>query len=113
MDEVYDEAELLNTVQGDRELLAELENLFLTDAPTQVTAVREAIERGDAPALRFAAHALKGSAATLTARRVAKRAYELEVMGASGDLSGAGESLHHMEEALDELRRRLGNAGSA
>jgi HPt (histidine-containing phosphotransfer) domain-containing protein len=113
VDEVFNEAELLNTVQGDRELLVELGTLFLADAPAQVTAVREAIDRGDATALRFAAHALKGSAATLTARRVAKRAFELEAMGASGNLAGARESLQHMEAAITELRQRLGAVWSA
>jgi HPt (histidine-containing phosphotransfer) domain-containing protein len=112
VDEVFDEAELLNTVQGDRALLAELGTLFLTDSPMQVTAVRDAIARNDAPSLRFAAHAIKGSAATLTARRVAARAHELEKIGASGNLAGAAEGLANMEAALAELRQRLIAAGS-
>jgi two-component system sensor histidine kinase/response regulator len=108
VDEVFNEAELLETVQGDRALLGELGQLFLEDAPTQVNAVRDAIERNDAAALRFAAHALKGSAATLTARRVAQRALELESMGKTGNLTGARESLQAMEAAIIELRQRLG-----
>lgn len=113
MDDVFDEAELLNTVQGDRALLAELGALFLADSPAQVIAVRDAIQRNDAAALRFAAHAIKGSAATLTARRVAQRAHDLEKMGASGNLDGATAGLALMEAAISELRQRLNAAGSA
>jgi len=107
VDEVFDEAELLETVQGDRELLNELGQLFLADAPGQVDAVRDAIVRSDAPALRFAAHALKGSASTLTARRVAQQAFALETMGATGSLAGAPERLQALEAAILELRQRL------
>ena len=112
VDEVYDEADLLQTVQGDRALLTELGGLFLADAPAQVDAVRSAISLNDARALRFAAHALKGSAATLTARRVAQRALALETMGAGGNLAGAQEALLALEAALAELRLRLEPKGS-
>jgi HPt (histidine-containing phosphotransfer) domain-containing protein len=108
VDEVFDEAELLQTVEGDRELLEELGRLFLADAPLQVEAVRDAIKRSDATALRFAAHALKGSAATLTARNVAKQASALEAMGKNGSLDGAAVALQGLEAAVAELRQRLG-----
>lgn len=112
VDEVFDEAALLHTVQGDHSLVSELGTLFLTDVPDQVRAVREAIERNDAAALRFAAHAIKGSAATLTAKRVAQCAFELEAMGKDGKLGGARDALQKMEKAIDELRERLNSTGS-
>ena len=108
MDDVFDEAELLETVQGDRALLDELGKLFIADAPSHVDAIRDAIARSDASGLRFAAHALKGSAATLTARRVAQQARELENLGATGSFAGAHERLQALELAITELHQRLG-----
>jgi HPt (histidine-containing phosphotransfer) domain-containing protein len=107
VDEVFDEAALLETVQGDRELLGELGRLFIADAPSHIEAVRDAIGRNDAQALRFAAHAIRGSAGTLTARRVARVAQELERMSAGGDVTGADTRLQALEHAVAELRERL------
>jgi signal transduction histidine kinase/CheY-like chemotaxis protein/HPt (histidine-containing phosphotransfer) domain-containing protein len=107
LDEVFDETELLNTVQGDHALLLELGAIFLEDAPAHMIAMRDAIASGDATALRFAAHTLKGSAATLTARRVASGALVLESMGKAGDLSGAAAAFANLETAMEELRVRL------
>jgi two-component system sensor histidine kinase/response regulator len=109
VDDVFDEAALLETVHGDRDLVGELGQLFLAEAPGQVEALRDAITRGDAAAVRFAAHTIKGSAATLTARRVAQQALLLETMGKAGTLDGAGERLQALEAAIAELRQRLGS----
>jgi polar amino acid transport system substrate-binding protein len=111
VDEVFDEAELLNVVQGDRDLLAELCTIFLADAPGHMDGIRASIESNDATKLRSTAHALKGSAATLTARRVAASAHELETIGASGNLSSARGVFERLDGNLTELRQRLGSAG--
>jgi two-component system, sensor histidine kinase and response regulator len=108
MDDVFDEEELLRTVQGDHELVKELGNLFLGDVPSQVAAIREGIERDDAQAVRFAAHTVKGSASAITARRIAQQALELEEMGAAGNLAGASDRLRAMEAAISELQKRIG-----
>jgi signal transduction histidine kinase/DNA-binding response OmpR family regulator len=107
-DEVFDLAELLRTVSDDRALVNELGAMFLDDAPNQVDAMRAAIANGDYAALKFAAHAIKGSAATLTARRVAKHARTLEVLAGEGrSMSEAAQHLADLETALGELRVRL------
>jgi HPt (histidine-containing phosphotransfer) domain-containing protein len=112
VDEVFDEPALLKTVQGDRALLGELTSLFLDEAPTYIGRLRFAIDGGDALAVRSAAHTLKGSAATLTAHRVAALARDLEMLAASGDLARATEILPLLEGAIGELRDRL-TRGSA
>ena len=106
-DAVFDERELLASVQGDQSLARELAALFAGDAPRQIATMRAAIERGDARGLQFAAHALKGSAMTLTARRVSARARALEALAAGRALGEASQSLADLESALRELCDRL------
>ena len=52
---------ILARCDGDAELLEKLAEVFLRECPRQMSAVQEAVERGDASALRGAAHKLRGS----------------------------------------------------
>jgi signal transduction histidine kinase/DNA-binding response OmpR family regulator len=106
-DEVFSGAELLRTVQGDEMLVLEVQDLFLQDAPKRLAAMRAALAQRDSAALQAAAHGLKGSAATLTARRVAARAHTLEKQAAAGRLDDAPGAIAEVETALDELTQRL------
>jgi two-component system sensor histidine kinase/response regulator len=58
--------------------LGEIIALFLEEAPQRLTALREAIERGDTRALQRAAHTLKGEASILGAVEVQALCIELE-----------------------------------
>ncbi len=72
-----------------RDLLTELIDLFLGDAPVRIAAVHDPIAGGDAVTLRRGAHALKGSAANLGAVQLAALSAELERMGKGGSVDGA------------------------
>jgi CheY-like chemotaxis protein len=48
---LLDESALLSGVAGDRKLLRELVQIFLTDTPPRLAAIRAAVAKGDAPAL--------------------------------------------------------------
>jgi HPt (histidine-containing phosphotransfer) domain-containing protein len=99
-----DEAEALNRVGGDRELLGELATLFLTECPRQLAGIRAALEGNDCRKLHFAAHTLKGSVATFGARAAEQSAHRLEALGRSDQMAGAEELLAELERALDQLR---------
>ena len=79
----------LERVGGDQELLKEIAQLFLDDAPGGLALIREAVEKNDALALQRAAHSLKGSVANFGAEETVEAAYQLEQMGANGKLDGA------------------------
>ena len=106
----FDKASLLDRVEGDTELLAEIVALFLEDSPRLLDDVRHAVAAGDAPALKRAAHTLKGAASNFSAAGVVKASAELEAMGRAGSLAGSvaakdrleGE-LRRFEEALTKL----------
>lgn len=73
--------------------------LYLRELPGRMTAIRSAVEQGDAQALRDAAHSLRGSSATLGATLAAELSEALESGAVAGDLAPAPELLERLEEA--------------
>ena len=69
---------------GDDELVGEIIGLFLADCPAKVAAIKAAVVARDLRAIRIAAHALKGSAANMSAMPVSECASALELMAERG-----------------------------
>jgi two-component system, sensor histidine kinase and response regulator len=99
--------ELLNVVEGDAELLRSLASIFLEDADTTMSQIREYMSSGDAAALAGAAHRLKGAAAVFGAADVVAAAQVLEGLGRSGQLSAADAACDQLERRLVGLTARL------
>jgi PAS domain S-box-containing protein len=93
----------LNRVDGDRELLREVANLFYEDAPRLLIEVRNAIQRGDGNALERSAHTLKGSVGNFGARTASEAAFNLEQMGRNGDFARAPEVFAQLERQVNLL----------
>jgi PAS domain S-box-containing protein len=104
---VIDEARVLERVGGDRRALAALARLFLADAPRRLGDIRRAIQSRDAPALRAAAHALKGAVSNFAAASATEAALRLQKMGEAGDLTAARSACALLEEELDRMRHAL------
>ena len=68
----------LSRVGGDVELLQEIAQLFLEDAPNMLAAIDLALRSGDAHALERAAHSLKGSVSNFGAQCAYEAAFSLE-----------------------------------
>jgi HPt (histidine-containing phosphotransfer) domain-containing protein len=66
---------------GEDDLLAELIDLFLEDAPERLDAIRQAVDASDWAGLAERAHSLKGSCASLGAVHMASLCARLEAMG--------------------------------
>jgi two-component system sensor histidine kinase/response regulator len=103
----FDEAALLVVVDGNRELAGQLAVLFLDDIEPRMKEINIAVAEGDAVRLRAGAHALRGSAATMMAKRVSTAAEALETMGRSGLLDGVQRAVEELNVALAILRPRL------
>ena len=97
----------LGRVDGDRELLKEIAELFLEECPGSLEAVRAAVASRDPAALQRAAHSLKGAVSNFGERAAHKAALRLEQMGRSGELAGSAEALRELEEALERLCAEL------
>jgi two-component system sensor histidine kinase/response regulator len=102
-----DEVQLRKRLEGNEELLVELVQLFLDDAPKQIREIHSALADGDALRLENAAHGLKGSAASLGADPLAAAALKLEFRGRKGQLSGAAEECADLDEKWERLKPDL------
>jgi len=107
MADLPDEEQLLRHFEWNRELLREIAAMFMSDAPGMMRDVSGAVDHGDAPLLRQAAHKLKGSVANFRAQAAVEAALRLERMGASGDLMGAREACRALEVEVMRLRQAL------
>ena len=99
--------ELLALMDGDRELLFELIDVFLEDAPQRIQAVRSALADRNADAVYRAAHALKGSAGNFGAPEVVSRANRLEALARENDLDAAAIEFEFLETDMSQLVAEL------
>jgi len=96
----------LEEVTG-RELIATVVNSFLAETPRRLERAREALERGDAAALVFALHSLKGSSAQLGATRLAALCGEAEAAGKEGVLEDFAARLSDIEAEVQRVTPEL------
>ncbi len=99
--------EALQRVDGDRDLLAEIAGIFLSDSPAMVADVLAAVAAGDAAAVSRTAHRLKGSILTFGAPAAAAAALSLEKNGRAGDLTTAQADVERLAAEIDRLREEL------
>ncbi|MHB8526941.1 MAG: response regulator [Candidatus Acidiferrales bacterium] len=100
-------AEVLEHVEDDRELLAEIIQLFESSLPAVLKELRESIAKGDGPEAARAAHTLKGSVGNF-GRQAAYRAVEqLEAFAKQGDMSQTKPALLVVESELERLQTAL------
>jgi CheY-like chemotaxis protein/HPt (histidine-containing phosphotransfer) domain-containing protein len=74
----WDESSALKRLDGDSDLLVEMIDLFLEEAPVQLAELDAALSSFDRPALADAAHAMKGMAGHFCAEKVISFAVNLE-----------------------------------
>ncbi len=104
---VLDEPALLARMDGDMPLLLELAALFLAECPKLLEDIRNAIAKGDAKALRGAAHTLKGSVGNFAAKQACEAALTLETMASASDLSRAQDTYAILQGEIALIERQL------
>ena len=90
--------------QGEPDILEELVDLFLEEVPTELGALREAIQRSDAQCVERIAHTLKGSSANMGATRMESICSELEERARSEELADAPAKIAGLEEEVGRVR---------
>jgi two-component system sensor histidine kinase/response regulator len=101
--EHLDRASLFDRVEGDQELLLEIINLFMEDAPRLLAAMHAALEHADMSLLERSAHSMKGAASNLSAHVTVAAAEQLEKNAGCGDMKASKLSLANLEEAVRRL----------
>jgi HPt (histidine-containing phosphotransfer) domain-containing protein len=100
---------------GEAAIVATLIDTFLAEGPLLVARAARAVQGGDAPEARIAAHTLKSHGMTFGAPELARVAAELERLARDGALGGAARGLvgelaaefERARDALHELREEL------
>jgi HPt (histidine-containing phosphotransfer) domain-containing protein len=94
-------------LDNDEEVIKEIMEAFLVDNPARVEALDEAIKAKNAEEISSLAHAIKGSAATISANSLAEAAYQLEIAGKQGNLEHADALFANIQVKLEKLRSFL------
>jgi two-component system, sensor histidine kinase and response regulator len=97
----------LRGLQGEDEtdIVAELAGMFLEDARPRLSALEEAVQNDDTPAVERLTHTLKGSSGNMGARGMSALCARLEDAGASGDLSQSFRLLERLKEEFGRVDR--------
>ncbi len=83
---------------------------FLARAPRLLAEIQTALEKGQAAALRLAAHSLKGSSASLGLVQVQTLAGRLETLTHTDSLDGADALVRQLRAQLEDAQRGLAQA---
>ena len=86
---MFDIAQLVERLGGDRRLARELVTIFRADSPGLMRRIKQAGAKRNMEALAQAAHALKGALATIGAVPARETAARLEAAARAGDSQAA------------------------
>jgi signal transduction histidine kinase/DNA-binding NarL/FixJ family response regulator len=100
---VFDDVAFRRRLDGDELLITDAIGLFLEDLPVRLAAISDAIAESHIEELRAAAHALKGSAANLSAKGVFDAAAMLEQAAADSQMAAAAEAWRALSIEADRL----------
>jgi|GEM_PF-527352 len=89
---------------GEPDILVELIDMFITDVPPRLAAMRQAANTLAAQTLKREAHTLKGSCGNLGARRMAGICARIEALANQSDLTAVPDLLEQLEAEFDRIR---------
>ncbi len=91
----------------DPELFTRLLRSFLTDAPTRIGTLKQALEMADPEALFTTAHSLIGISGNVGALAMTALSQQLQTMGRSHSTEGAVELIAKLEQAFEHVKAEL------
>jgi len=94
-------------LSNDDDLMEEIIDLFLSEAPGQIIEMREALAALDFQLLARVAHTIKGSFATFHAGPARSHAQQLETAAKECDATQCGQALAALESDLEGLEPQL------
>jgi len=97
---VFDLADALERVDGDRAFLQQLIQVFFASSADSLARIHQAIDSNNGEHLAEAAHSLKGALGNLSALRSHDYAKALELAGKNNDFESARATAPRLEESL-------------
>jgi HPt (histidine-containing phosphotransfer) domain-containing protein len=109
--QIFDEADLVERLMGDKELAQVIISGFLGDMAKQCESLRVHVEAADHSTTRLLAHTIKGAAANVGAPLLKGAAHEMERAAGAGDFETVRQLLPDLErryaQLAEMLKRRL------
>ena len=92
---------------GDRDLMQELAELYVSDADLQLRALGDALQNNELDRLRRIGHALTGASASIGAIRAAEIFRTLEHAAKAGDTDAIRDAIEEGRAEFVRIRRAL------
>jgi HPt (histidine-containing phosphotransfer) domain-containing protein len=100
-------ARVLRELGGDSRVLGDLAAAFRDEGPQLVAQMHSALATSRGAALLQAVHTLRGSLQIFHTEELLQLARQIELLGRTGDLSGAAEMLPQLDAGVAELCREM------
>jgi HPt (histidine-containing phosphotransfer) domain-containing protein len=97
--------ELIESMGAD--FIGELIDTYLEETPQLIAKLRQSLAEQNPEAFRRFAHSIKSSSASFGALGFSAQARDLEMIGMSGDLTGAGEKVEQLSSAYSQVAQAL------
>ena len=110
---VFDRAGAMGRLEEDEQLLRELIQVFMESLDSQLAAIHEAVNAGNAATAETLAHSLKGGSSNIGAERLRQHFYAMEMNGREGKLDAYAERLQAVPGLISELKNVLAANGYA
>ena len=98
---------LSERLDGDFELFKELAQLFLTDLPTLLLAIEEAIKARNGEKIGKSAHTIKGAISNFSADKAYQAALALEKIGKNNELDKAEDFFRELLKEIEAMKEAL------
>jgi signal transduction histidine kinase/DNA-binding response OmpR family regulator len=112
MTDTWNKREMLEKLDGDKNLLDQIIQIFLASAPNHLSELRQAIADGNAKRVETTAHSLKGELGYLGVAEISTKARQLEEMGRNSDLERAKDLFRQFEAEVLAFIERLRSSTS-
>jgi Amt family ammonium transporter len=103
---------LLNRCMGDPQFVSRIARRFGETIPRMWEGLRAGVAAGDAAATARSAHAIKGTAANVSATRLSELAHKLEELGREGNLTSAEAIVQQLADELERCKAELAAIGA-
>jgi len=108
---VFDSEAFVERMMGDEELAMQIIDGFIEDIPCQIAALKEALDREDAPLVRRYAHTIKGASSNVGANALRDAAFEVERASADAELNFVSAVFPRIGEQFSILKETLARTG--
>jgi HPt (histidine-containing phosphotransfer) domain-containing protein len=103
-EEIIDLKDVLERVQDDKELLAELFDIYQDDFVIKRKALGEAIVAKDITRIKEVAHSMKGSSGNISAKPLYAACLKLEMLAKEGKTDGMQEVAVAIDGYFEEIK---------